>query len=62
MLTAAAKKKVAQQVKSSQAASRKMRAHVAAADRRVLVGDRRGRLSTSTKKSPAKRRSRRKKG
>src|SRR6266478_37496 len=51
MLTAAAKKKVAQQVKSSQAASRKMRAHVAAADRRVLVGDRRERLSRCTKKS-----------
>src|SRR5713226_4149032 len=34
MLTAAAKKKVAHQVKSSQTASRKMRAHVAAADRR----------------------------
>jgi deoxyribonuclease IV len=47
MLTAAAKKKVAQQVKSNQAASRKMRANVAAADRR-------GRLSTPTKKSPAK--------
>jgi deoxyribonuclease IV len=52
MLTAAAKKKAAQQVKSRQAASRKMRAHVAAADRR-------GRLSTSTKKSPAKTRKRR---
>jgi len=50
MLTSAAKKKVAQQVKSSQAASRKMRATVAAADRR-------GRLSTPTKKSPAKPRS-----
>jgi deoxyribonuclease IV len=51
MLTAAAKKKVAQQVKSqrkaSQAASRKMRAHVAAADRR-------GRLSAPMKRSPAK--------
>jgi deoxyribonuclease-4 len=47
MLTAAAKKKVAQQVKSSQAASRKMRAKVAAADRR-------GRLVQPTKKSPAK--------
>ncbi|HXN52370.1 MAG TPA: deoxyribonuclease IV [Candidatus Acidoferrum sp.] len=55
MLTAAAKKKVAQQVKSSQAASRKMRAHVAAADRR-------GRLSTHTKKSLAKPKTRRKKG
>jgi len=66
MLTAAAKKKVARRVKSqrraSQAASRKMRANVAAAARPVPVGDRRGRLSTSTKKSPAKRRTRRKKG
>jgi hypothetical protein len=44
MLTAAAKKKVAQQVKSSQAASRKMRATVAAADRG-------GRLSTPTKRA-----------
>jgi deoxyribonuclease IV len=55
MLTAAAKKKVAQQVKSSQAASRKMRASVAAADRR-------GRLSTPTKKSPAKPKTRRRRG
>jgi len=59
MLTAAAKKKVAQQVKSqksaSQAASRKIRANVTAADRR-------GRLSTPAKKSPAKPRTRRKKG
>ncbi len=47
MLTAAAKKKVAKQVKSIQAASRKMRANVAAADRR-------GRLARPTKKSPAK--------
>jgi len=51
MLTAAAKKKVAEQVKSqksaSQAASRKMRAHVAAAERR-------GRLSAPIKRSPAK--------
>jgi deoxyribonuclease-4 len=47
MLTAAAKKKVAQQVKSNQASSRKARASVAAADRR-------GRLSTPSKKSPAK--------
>ena len=47
MLTAAAKKKVALQVKSSRAASRKMRASVAAADRR-------GRLVQSKKKSPAK--------
>jgi deoxyribonuclease-4 len=47
MLTAAAKKKVAKQVKSSQAASDKMRATVAAADRRE-------RLSTPAKKSPAK--------
>jgi deoxyribonuclease-4 len=51
MLTAAAKKKVAQQVKSqrkaSQATSRKTRAHVAAADRR-------GRLSAPIKRSPAK--------
>ncbi len=66
MLTAAAKKKVAQQVKSqrraSQAASRKMRANVAAAARPVPVGDRRGRLSTPTKKSPAKPKPRRKKG
>ncbi len=46
MLTAAAKKKVAKQVKSSQAASRKMRANVAAADRR-------GRLARPAKKSPA---------
>jgi deoxyribonuclease IV len=56
MLTAAAKKKAAQQIKSqrkaSQAASRKMRASVAAADRR-------GRLSTPTKKSPAKPKKRR---
>jgi len=52
MLTAAAKKKVAQQFKSNQAASRKMRANVAAADRR-------GRLSTPTKKSSAKPRKRR---
>jgi deoxyribonuclease-4 len=51
MLTSAAKKKMAEQVKSarksSQAATRKMRANVAAADRR-------GRLSTPKKKSPAK--------
>ncbi|HEY4816700.1 MAG TPA: deoxyribonuclease IV [Candidatus Acidoferrum sp.] len=53
MLTAAAKKKVAQQVKSTQAASRKMRANVAAA---VLS---RGRLSQPTKKSPAKPKKRR---
>ena len=52
MLTAAAKKKVAQQFKSNQAASRKMRANVAAADRR-------GCLSTPTKKSSAKPRKRR---
>jgi len=55
MLTAAAKKKVAQQVKSSQTASRKMRAHVAAADRR-------GRLARPTKKSPAKPKTRRRRG
>lgn len=47
MLTAAAKKKAAQQVKSSHATRRKVRAKVAAAGRR-------GRLSTRTKKSPAK--------
>jgi deoxyribonuclease-4 len=56
MLTAAAKKKAAQQIRSqrkaSQAASRKMRASVAAADRR-------GRLSRPTKKSPAKPKKRR---
>ena len=52
MLTAAAKEKVAQQFKSNQAASRKMRANVAAADRR-------GRFSTPTKKSSAKPRKRR---
>jgi deoxyribonuclease-4 len=52
MLTAAAKKKVAQQVKSSQIASRKMRAHLAAADRR-------GRPAKPTKKSPAKPKKRR---
>ena len=52
MLTAAAKKKVAQQVKSSQAASRKMRANVAAADRG-------GRLVRPSKKSPAKPKKRR---
>jgi hypothetical protein len=55
MLTAAAKKKVAQQVKSqkkaSQAASRKVRASVAAADRG-------GRLSQPSKKSPAKQKKR----
>ena len=55
MLTAAAKKKVAQQVKSSQASSRKMRAHVAAADRG-------GRLSRPAKKSSAKPKTPRKKG
>ena len=55
MLTAAAKKSVAQQVKSSRAASRKTRANVSAADRR-------GRLSPPTKKSPAKPRPRRKRG
>src|SRR6266852_4878699 len=59
MLTASAKKKVAQQVKSSQAASqaasRKMRANVAAADRG-------GRLSRPAKKSRATRKTRRKKG
>jgi deoxyribonuclease-4 len=57
MLTAAAKKKVAQQVKSqrnaSQAASRKMRAHAAAADRRR-------RLSAPMKRSPAKPKKRKK--
>src|ERR1700730_9247692 len=53
MLTAAAKKKVAQQVKSTQAASRKMRANATAA---VLS---RGRLSQPTKKSPAKPKKRR---
>ena len=50
MLTAAAKKKITQQVKSSHAASRKMRANAAAADHR-------GRLSTPTKKSSARTRS-----
>jgi len=56
MLTAAAKKSVAQQVKSSRAASRKTRANVAAANRR-------GHLSPATKKSPpAKPRPRRKRG
>src|SRR5258706_985177 len=57
MLTAAAKKKVAQQVKSqrsaTQAATRKVRASVAAADRR-------GRLSKPAKKSSAKKIKRRK--
>jgi deoxyribonuclease-4 len=54
MLTAAAKKKVAKQVKSSQAASDK-RATVAAADRLPRASTRgRGRLSTPAKKSPAK--------
>ncbi len=52
MLTAAAKKKVAQQVKLSRAASRKMRANAPAADRR-------GRFSTPAKKSPAKPKKRR---
>jgi len=59
MLTAAAKKKVAQQVKSqrraSQAASRKMRANVTAADRG-------GRSLQPSKRSPAKPKTRRKKG
>jgi deoxyribonuclease IV len=59
MLTSAAKKKIAAQVKSArkstQAANRKIRATVAAADRR-------GRLSTPTKKSPPKPRPRRNKG
>jgi deoxyribonuclease IV len=54
MLTAAAKKKVAQQVKSSQAANRKMRANVAAA---VPF---RGRLSPPAKKLPAKAKKRKK--
>jgi Xylose isomerase-like TIM barrel len=55
MLTAAAKKKVAKQVKSSQAASDKIRATVAAADRLPRASTRgRGRLSTPAKKSPAK--------
>ena len=47
MLTAAAKKKAAQQVKSNRSATRKMRVSAAAADRR-------GRLSKPTRKSPAK--------
>ncbi|HLZ93677.1 MAG TPA: deoxyribonuclease IV [Candidatus Acidoferrum sp.] len=54
MLTAAAKKKMAQQIKSNQSASRKIRANVAAHDRR-------GRLSQPAKKSPAKPNPRRKK-
>ena len=58
MLTASAKKKAAQQVKSqrraSQAASRKMRANVAAAARPVPVGDRRGRSLQPSKRSLAK--------
>jgi len=59
MLTAAAKKKVAQQVKSqkkaSQAASRKVRASAAPADRSPQASTRGGgRLSTPSKKSPAK--------
>jgi deoxyribonuclease-4 len=58
MLTAAAKKKVAQQVKSqrnaSLAASRKMRAHVAADDRLPRASRGRGRLSAPIKRSPAK--------
>jgi deoxyribonuclease IV len=62
MLTAAAKKKVAKQVKSqkkaSQAASRKVRASVAAADRSPRASTRAGgRLSQPAKKSPAKQRS-----
>jgi deoxyribonuclease-4 len=68
MLTAAAKKKVAQQVKSSRAASRKVQANVAAADRRgrfrnpVAQGGVRGALrpSTPTKNSPAKPKKRKK--
>src|SRR6267143_1337442 len=55
MLTAAAKKKVAQQVKAGEAAARKIRASVAAADRR-------GRLSVPAKKSSAKPRSIKKAG
>ena len=47
MLTAAAKKKAAQQVKSNHATRRKVRANGSAANRR-------GRLSSPTKKSPAK--------
>jgi hypothetical protein len=58
MLTAAAKKKVAQQVKSqrnaSQAASRRMRANVAADDRLPRASRGRGRLSAPIKRSPAK--------
>jgi deoxyribonuclease-4 len=58
MLTAAAKKKVALQVKSSQAASRKMKASAAAADRLPRASTRgRVRLSMPTKKSSAKPRS-----
>ena len=55
MLTAAAKKKVALQVKAGEAAARKIRASVAAADRR-------GRLVQPTKKSSAKPRSIKKAG
>src|SRR5712675_2527884 len=55
MLTAAAKKKVALQVKAGEAAARKIRASVAAADRR-------GRLSVPAKKSSAKPRSIKKAG
>src|SRR4029077_9237467 len=54
MLTAAAKKKVAQQVKSNQTASRKMRANVAADDRLPRASRGRGRLSAPIKRSPAK--------
>jgi deoxyribonuclease-4 len=59
MLTAVAKKKVAQQVKSSQAESRKMRANVAAADHLPRASRGGGRLSRPTKKSPNKKTKRR---
>jgi deoxyribonuclease IV len=63
MLTAAAKKKVAQQVKSqrkaSQAASRKMRASVAPADRLPRSSKGGGRFLLPSKKSPAKPKKRR---
>jgi deoxyribonuclease-4 len=55
MLTAAAKKKIAKQVKSSQAAARKIRATVAAAEVR-------GRLSKPRRKSSVKQATKRKRG
>jgi len=59
MLTAVAKKKVAQQVKANQTASRKMRANVADDDRLPRPSRGRGHLSRPAKKSPAKPKKRR---